>query len=221
MKIAAPTSFLDAFLVFGFTPATDAAPKTSSREYRPLAAKAVRLQVAGAAQAGGKSAIKTREGWAHFDRREWEPAMDAFLSALETDSANESAAEGLTMAVYRSGDRISAAELGEEFAGAMPWIRGMVVETLLVDVQAQVEGGDFSGLDALVERLPHGGGAYDRVRELVGENPEKKSVVKPVVSAPATAPEVTDLAIVSSTVEEPRAAMAAARPLIARPVTGD
>lgn len=221
MKIASPTSFLLSLLVFGLAPATDAAPKTSSREYRPLAAKAVRLQVAGAANAGGKSAVMTREGWAHFDRQEWEPAMDAFLSALETDSANESAAEGLTMAVYRSGDRISAAELGEEFAGAMPWIRGMVVETLLVDVQAQVEGGDFSGLDALVERLPHGGGAYDRVRELVGENPEKKSVVKPVVSAPATAPDVTDLAIVSSTVEEPRAAMAAARPLIARPVTGD
>jgi hypothetical protein len=190
-----------------------AAPRQNSRDYRPLPAKAVRVQVAGSALKGGKAAAKTREGWSHFDRKEWEPAMDAFLSALELDPTDASAAEGLTMAVYRSGDRISAAELGEEFAMAMPWIRGMVVETLLVDVKAEVEREDLAKLDQLVERLPHADGAYDPVRDLVGEGPEKKGVNKPVVSAPAPAPATTDLAIHSATVEDSRPAMLIAQPL--------
>jgi hypothetical protein len=213
MKNASPTSSLLALLLLGFAAAASAAPQSNTREYRPLAAKAVRIQVAGSAMKGGKAAAKTREGWAHFDRKEWEPAMDAFLSALELDAADASAAEGLTMAVYRSGDRVSAAELGEEFSTAMPWIRGMVVETLLVDVTAEVKRGDLAKLDALVERLPYAGGAYDPVRDLVGESAEKKEVGKPVVSAPSTAPATTDLAIHSATVEVERPAMLVAQPL--------
>lgn len=213
MKNASPTSLVLSFLVFGIATLATAAPQPNSREYRPLAAKSVRIQVAGAALKGGKAASKTREGWSHFDRKEWEPAMDSFLSALELDPADASAAEGLTMAVYRSGDRISAAELGEEFSTAMPWIRGMVVETLLVDVKAEVERGDVGKLDQLVERLPHADGAYDPVRDLVGEGPEKKGVNKPVVSAPSTPPAATDLAIHSATVEETRPTMLIAQPL--------
>jgi len=217
MKIAAPTSSVFALLLLGCASVADAAPKVNSREYRPLAAKAVRIQVAGAAHSGGKAAAKTREGWAHFDRKEWEPAMDAFLSALELDSFNESAAEGLTMAVYRSGDRISAAELGEEFSTAMPWIRGMIVDTMLVDVKAEVDRGEFAKLDALVERLPHANGAYDPVRELIGESAEKKNLRKPEVSAPVTSTTAapTDLAIVSDTAEEVRPM------LVAQPLPGN
>lgn len=143
--------------------------------------------------------------------------MDAFLSALELDSFNESAAEGLTMAVYRSGDRISAAELGEEFSTAMPWIRGMIVDTMLVDVKAEVDRGEFAKLDALVERLPHANGAYDPVRELVGESSEKKNLRKPEVSAPVTSTTAapTDLAIVSDSAEEVRPM------LVAQPLPGN
>jgi hypothetical protein len=213
MKNASPTSSVLSLLVLAIASTSMAAPRQNSREYRPLAAKAVRIQVAGSDLKGGKAAAKTREGWAHFDRKEWEPAMDAFLSALELDAADASAAEGLTMSVYRSGDRISAAELGEEFSTAMPWIRGMVVETLLVDVTAEVKRGDLAKLDALVERLPYAGGAYDPVREMVGENAGKKDLGKPVVSAPAAAPATTDLAIHSATVEEARPAMLVAQPL--------
>lgn len=213
MKNASPTSSVLSLLVLAIASTSMAAPRQNSREYRPIAAKAVRIQVAGTALKGGKAAAKTREGWSHFDRKEWEPAMDAFLSALELDPTDSSAAEGLTMAVYRSGDRISAAELGEEFSTAMPWIRGMVVETLLVDVKEEVERGDLAKLDQLVERLPHAGGAYDPVRELVGESTEKKGLSKPVVSVPAAAPATTDLAIHSATVKETRPTMLIAQPL--------
>lgn len=216
MKIASPASLVLSILLLGFASVAAAAPRPNSREYRPLAAQSVRIQVAGAALKGGKAASKTREGWSHFDLKEWEPAMDAFLSALELDPTDASAAEGLTMAVYRSGDRISAAELGEEFSTAMPWIRGMVVETLLVDVKAEVERGELAKLDQLVERLPHANGAYDPVRDLVGEGPEKKGVKKPVVSAPVEAPATTDLAIHSATIEESRPSM-----LIAQPLSGN
>ena len=93
--------------------------------------------------------------------------MDRFLAALEADPTDASAAEGLTMAVYRSGDRISAAQLGEEFAPAMPWIRTQVAETLLVDLRNELDRGELAPSLALVETLPHGAGAYDRVRDLL------------------------------------------------------
>jgi hypothetical protein len=155
------------FLFTLFAPLVEAAPKQNAREYRPLAAKAVRITVAGAAAQTGKGAAMTREGWAHFDKKEWELAMDRFLSALEADSTDESAAEGLTMAVYQSGDRASAAELAEEFAEVMPWIRRMVAETVFADVQSEVERGELSSAETLMGDLPYGAGAYDRVRSLV------------------------------------------------------
>lgn len=213
MKNSSPASSVLALLLLGIAASASAAPQTHTRDYRPLAAKAVRIQLSGSALKGGKAAAKTREGWAHFDRKEWEPAMDAFLSALELNAADASAAEGLTMAVYRSGDRISAAELGEEFSTAMPWIRGMVVETLLVDVTVELKRDELAKLDALVERLPYAGGAYNPVRDLVGESAGKKEVGKSVVSAPTAAPLTTDLAIHSATMDEVRPAMLVAQPL--------
>ncbi len=145
-----------------------AAPKPNQREYRALLAKSVTMTVSGAAgqeQDGG--AALTRDGWNHFDRAKWELAMDRFLAALEMNPTDTSAAEGLTMAVYRSGDRVSAAQLGEEFARAMPWIRHQVAETLLVDLKGELERGELTPSLALVESLPYGAGAYDRVRSLL------------------------------------------------------
>ncbi len=169
MKNSVPihSSLLILPLLSVFVSFAEAAPKTQSREFRPMMAKAVRIELSGKAGGQGKAAVATREGWAHFDKAEWEKAMDRFLSALELDPADASAAEGLTMAVYRSGDRRSAAELGEEFSSAMPWIRGMVAETVLSDVKAEVERGEIASSQELVAALPHGGGAYDRVRILV------------------------------------------------------
>jgi hypothetical protein len=71
------------------------------------------------------------------------------------------------MAVYRSGDRISAAQLGEEFAPAMPWVRVHVAETLLVDLRNELDRGELAPSLALLEALPHGAGAYDGVRDLL------------------------------------------------------
>lgn len=153
--------------ILATTPAS-AAPQPKQREYRALLAKSVTMTVSGAAgQSQGKGAEMAREGWRHFDLAQWEKAMDRFLAALEADPTDTSAAEGLTMAVYRSGDRNSAAQLGEEFAPAMPWIRTHVAETLLVDLRHEMERGELAPSLALVETLPHGAGAYDEVRSLL------------------------------------------------------
>lgn len=184
MKNASPTIFPFALCVLLSAASAMGAPPQASREYRPLAAKAVRVAVADSSLGGSVSAAKTREGWECFDRKQWVSAMDAFLSALERDRSDASAAEGLTMAVYRSGERVAAAELAEEFSNGMPWIRTMVVEMLLVDIAAEVAKGEGANLDGLVEGLPYAAGAYDRVRELVGEKTEKTEVEDPVASAP-------------------------------------
>lgn len=184
MKDASPTPFLVSLGVFAFAASALGSPMQGARDYRPLAAKSVRIAVADSSLGSGVSAAKTREGWEYFDRKHWVSAMDAFLSALERDRSDASAAEGLTMAVYHSGERAAAAELAEEFSSGMPWIRTMVVEMLLVDIAAEVKRGEVAALDALVEGLPHAGGAYERVRELVGESMEKAEVENPVVSAP-------------------------------------
>jgi hypothetical protein len=156
-----------ALSILATTPVS-AAPQPKQREYRALMAKSVTMTVSGAAgETQGKGAAMAREGWSLFDRARWEQAMDRFLGALEADPTDASAAEGLTMAVYRSGDRISAAQLGEEFAPAMPWIRTQVAETLLVDLKNELERGELAPSLALVESLPHGAGAYDRVRALL------------------------------------------------------
>ncbi len=154
-------------IVLALAPLLQAAPSSSPRNFRPVTAKAVRLAPSPQVMPQGQVAVATREGWAHFDRGEWEKAMDCFLTALERDPRHASAAEGLTMAVYRSGDYRSAAQLGEEFALAMPWIREMVAEAILVEAKQGVEKGEVSSLRELVAALPHGGGAYDSVRILV------------------------------------------------------
>lgn len=138
-----------------------------TRSFHPISAKAVRVVVAGQASNPGAATESLRKGWAHFDRAEWEKAMDAFLSALEQDPTNASAAEGLTMSVYRSGDRRSATQIAEELSGAMPWIRGMVAETVHGDVMAVLERGELALAEDLIEQLPYGEGAYDRSRAVV------------------------------------------------------
>lgn len=162
-------SILSAALLLNLSSALAAGssePSGKTREFRPLAAKAVRVIVASKADTG-KGAESTRQGWAHFDRAEWEAAMDDFLSALEADSSNASAAEGLTIAVYRSGDRKSATQIAEELSDSMPWIRGMIAETVHGDVMAVLERGELALAEDLIDQLPYGEGAYDRSREVV------------------------------------------------------
>ena len=144
-----------------------AGPKSAVREFRPLLAKSVRIEVAAAAPVREDSADSVRQAWDHFDRGEWEKAMDLFLDALESNPRDVSAAEGLTMTVYRSGDRASAAEIAEELSFAMPWIRGMVAEAVLADVRSNLDRGEIALACNLADSLPYGGGAYGETRSLV------------------------------------------------------
>ncbi len=171
MKTASPISSASLFvgLILLASSVVKGENQSKVREYRPLLAKAVRMEVAAPSVGTTKGAVKTRQGWAAFDAGRWEEAMDFFISALEADASDASAAEGLTMSVYRSGDRSSAAELGEEFSEVMPWIRGMLAETLRADVKEQIAEGKLGAAQRLVAALPYGDGVYDRVRQIVNE----------------------------------------------------
>ncbi|MCB1206263.1 MAG: hypothetical protein KDN18_18520 [Verrucomicrobiae bacterium] len=176
MKLLPPLLFLASLVTIFPVGILDAAPAVSARNFRPLAPKSVRIEVSGRPERGGTNQALTRKGWKEFDASRWEKAMDAFLSALEADSGDASAAEGLTMAVYRSGDRISAAQLGEEFSGAMPWIRDAVVETLIVDVRREIGEGKIREVKELAANLPYAEGAYDEVRLLAESKGEPGDV---------------------------------------------
>lgn len=162
----AATSLFLSFLVSAVPAQATPRVQAKVRDFRPLVAKSVRVAPVSASGSRVISAA-TREGWDHFDRQQWEKAMDHFLVALETDPTDVSAAEGLTMAVYRSGDRVSAAEIAEELCFSMPWIRGMVAKTLLADVQAELDRGELVVARGIVESLPYGSGAYDDARAIV------------------------------------------------------
>lgn len=172
-------------------PSVEAAPPVSVRDFRPIAAQSVRLSVSDGARISGPSSGSTSKGWGAFDRGNWEKAMDAFLSALEANPADASAAEGLTMSVYRSGDRISAAQLGEEFFPAMPWIREVVVETLIVEIRREIEEGKVHEVKELAANLPYAGGAYEEVRLLAESQGEPGDVRRVDLGGTANSPSGT------------------------------
>ncbi len=143
-----------------------AAPSSKVRAFHPLAAKVVRIETAGLVKSGSSDAF-LREGWRLFDEGKWKNAMEQFLSALEITPSNQSAAEGLTMAVYRSGEVTSAVALGEEFAQSMPRIRYMIAGAVLADARQQIDRGELAALKECVKSLPRANGAYDEVRTLL------------------------------------------------------
>lgn len=167
MKIVLSLFSLLSFSFIGVAHA-DTSSRIGVRSYQPLMAKAVRIETAAIVKPKA-NATKTaiRDGWKHFDAAEWEKAMDSFLKALESEPSSHEAAEGLTMTVYRSGDKKSAAQLGEEFADTIPSIRKMVAEAMLADAKMDIENGGLEAVREVVKVLPYGDGAYDSVRDLV------------------------------------------------------
>lgn len=156
-------------------------PTPTTREYRPLMAKAVRIEVA--AKAGpsdtNKGTLLIREGWAFFDSRKWEAAIDKFLSALEASPRDPSAAEGLTMSLYRSGDYTSAVRLGEELAVIMPGIKAMVAKTALADIRFMVNRSEMDAAREFIAYFPGDDEAYREVHGVLGSASAIESALGP------------------------------------------
>lgn len=142
----------------------------NTREYRPLLAKKVKVVVAANAGSSGinTSADLTREGWVLFDCRNWKGASDKFLSALETSPRNQSAAEGLTMSLYRSGDYASAVSLSTQLESLMPHLKNMVARTALADVRFMVNKSEMDAAREFLAHFPTDDPSFHEVHEVLG-----------------------------------------------------
>ena len=158
-----------------------------TREYRPLMAKGVRIEVASKASPSSENAgvLLIREGWAFFDARKWDSAIDKFLSALEVCPRDASAAEGLTMSLYRSGDYTSAVRLGEELVEIMPEIKVMVAKTALADMRFMVNRSEMDAAREFAAYFPSADKAYGELHDVLGN--ASANEVAPVADGKAAA----------------------------------
>lgn len=140
-----------------------------SREYRPLMAKKVAMQLA--ARAADVSDIDSMrsKAWAHFDSREWSDALESFLAVLEKDPGSESAAEGLAMSLYRSGDYASAYRLGRELSEVMPAVSSLVAESVMADVRYMVMQGEYAPAREFLSHFPSNDSLYSGAHSLVAD----------------------------------------------------
>lgn len=146
-----------------------AAPKHQLRDYRPLAAKAVRLTVSNSEPRNSSASAKfIREGWTFFDLGQWSEAADRFLSGFEADPTQSSAGEGLAMALYHSGNYSEAAAVAHELAGVMPQVKGMIAGALYEEVRDLVDREQFTDALVLVSLFPASDVTYRPARELAG-----------------------------------------------------
>lgn len=151
------------------TDQVSAAPTPNVREYRPLLAKSVRIEVAGKGAVTDQkgSAALTNAGWKHFDGKRWDRAIDKFLSALEVNSADHSAAEGLVMTFYRSEDYASAARLSAEVSAIMPGVKDILVRTVTAEVRYLVNREESDAAGKLLAHFPADDAAYSEAHGLL------------------------------------------------------
>ncbi len=182
--------FFAALVFFSGMTVALAEPTATVREYRPLMARSVKMVVAGGASADAKKgAAFTSEGWSLFDAKEWDAAMDKFLSALEQDATDHSAAEGLIMALYRSGDHATTSRLAAEIGVIMPGVKDIFVRTITAEVRDLVRRGEIETAGELLAHFPKDDVAYGEARgllvsaKIIGATPEPD---KTGVTAPAS-----------------------------------
>lgn len=163
-------SILTTALIFSFGAASlQAELKATTREFRPLMAKKVAVELAArAAHVADVDSVRSL-AWKHFDSREWEQAIDKFLTVLEKDPASKSAAEGLAMSLYRSGDYASAYRLGSELSEVMPEIREVVSEAVTADVRYMVKEGKFDTAKEFLSHFPSIDNHYTRAYSILSD----------------------------------------------------
>ena len=143
--------------------------KSTTREFRPLMAKKVAVELA--SRANNVTDVDTirSQAWADFDSRDWDAAIDKFLTVLEKEPASKSAAEGLAMALYRSGDYASAYRLGSELSEVMPEIRTVVSETVMADVRYMVKEGEFDTAKEFLSHFPASDNLYTKAHAMLAD----------------------------------------------------
>ena len=143
--------------------------ESTTREFRPLMAKKVAVELAARAANVADVDLVRSQAWAHFDSREWAEAVDKFLTVLEKDPASKSAAEGLAMSLYRSGDYASAYRLGSELSEVMPEIRDVVSEAVIADVRYMVKEGELETAREFLGNFPASDSFYTKAHGLLSD----------------------------------------------------
>ncbi len=153
------TAVLSASTLFAETTKT-------TREFRPLEATKVAFAPSAQIQAGGVDATLAA-AWKHFDEEEWSQAIDNFLTVMERDGKNASAAEGLAMSVYRSKDYKAAYRLCVEFADFMPDISEKIAAVVLFDVRLLIGQEKSEAARKLLDHFPKSDLAFTHAHTLV------------------------------------------------------
>lgn len=167
-KMTSFAALLIALVSFSSAAVSMAGSTPNVREFRPLMAKSVKIEVAGKATNDPKAgAALTSKGWSHFDAKQWDEAIDKFLSALEKDPADHSAAEGLVMTLYRSGDYASAARLGEEISAIMPGVKEILARTVTAEVRYLVNREEREAAGKLLAHFPSSDADYREAHGLL------------------------------------------------------
>ncbi|MDF1740690.1 MAG: hypothetical protein P1U86_16130 [Verrucomicrobiales bacterium] len=143
--------------------------QSTTREFRPLMAKKVAVELASRATHAADVDSVQSQAWAHFDARDWDAAIDKFLTVLEKDPASKAAGEGLAMSLYRSGDYGSAYRLGSELSEVMPEIRTVVSETVIADVRYMVKEGEFETAKEFLSHFPATDSLYTKAHTMLAD----------------------------------------------------
>ena len=107
-------------------------------------------------RAARDSETATALGWAFFDGRYFVAADEWFGLALDWDTRNAAAAEGLVVAAYRSGDVAKAYRYAVDHAGLVPYARPVVARGLEQRAQTLTAAGRDRDADRLLRELDHG-----------------------------------------------------------------
>ncbi|MEM7697145.1 MAG: hypothetical protein AAF236_01935, partial [Verrucomicrobiota bacterium] len=90
---------------------------------------------------------------------------DQFLTALEAKPTNHATAEGLAMAVYRSGDLAAAWKLGQQLGDFMPGIPIIIAGAVESDVRSLVAAEHFEEAEDLLSHFPYADRHYRPAHE--------------------------------------------------------
>lgn len=164
-----PSILITVLSFFAGSVSLQAAPQSTTREFRPLMAKKVAVELASRAIPVAEVDLVRSQAWAHFDSGDWSAAIDKFLTVLEKDPASKSAAEGLAMSLYRSGDYASAYRLGSELSEVMPEIRTLVSESVTADVRYMVKEGEFETAKEFLTHFPVSDTLYTKAHAMLAD----------------------------------------------------
>jgi len=138
------------------------------RDFRPVAASAVRLEP----RSGTDASVATAPlatAWAAFDRKDWLSASEWFLSALSADPESEAAAEGLVMSLYHNGDYFSAGLLAAELGRVMPRVPLVLGGVVGADVRGMVMISRIGEAKTLLGFFPESEPAFEESHRFVKE----------------------------------------------------